>query len=50
MDAIYYQCKLDRKIPVPLYYQLKKFMVDQIEAGVLKEGDPVPSEDELCSI
>ena len=38
MDAIYYQCKLDRKIPVPLYYQLKQFMVDQIEAGVLKEG------------
>lgn len=50
MDAIYYQCKLDRKIPVPLYYQLKQFMVDQIEAGVLKEGDPVPSEEELCSI
>lgn len=50
MNTIYYKLKLDREIPVPLYYQLKQFMIEQIEKGVLAEGDPVPSEEELCTI
>ena len=43
-------CIRDRNIPVPLYYQLKKFMLEHIDNGDLKEGDPVPSEEELCNM
>ena len=50
MNRVYYKLKMDRNIPVPLYYQLKQFMISQIEQNVLKEGDPVPSEEELCHI
>ena len=50
MNPVYYQLKLDRDIPVPLYYQLKQFMITNIENGKLKEGDAVPTEEELCSI
>ncbi len=50
MNSVYYQLKLDRNIPVPLYYQLKQFMVKNIENNILKEGDTVPTEEELCGI
>lgn len=50
MNSIYEQVHLDRNIPVPLYYQLKKFMLEHIDNGDLKEGDPVPSEEELCNM
>lgn len=50
MNDIYRNVNLDRNIPVPLYYQLKKFMLEHIDSGDLKEGDPVPSEEELCSL
>ncbi|MBQ9941833.1 MAG: GntR family transcriptional regulator [Christensenellaceae bacterium] len=50
MNTIYKSLKLDRNIPVPLYYQLKQFMIDQIEQGRLQEGDPVPPEEELCEL
>ena len=33
---------------IPLYYQLLEILIDQIETGILKPGDPVPSENELC--
>jgi len=39
--------KLNRKIPVPLYYQLKEIIKEEIEEGKLKPGDPIPSEREL---
>ena len=45
MNPVYYQLKLDRDIPVPLYYQLKQFMITNIENGKLKEGDAVPTEE-----
>jgi len=41
--------KLDKKIPVPLYYQLKNLVLDMIKDGSLKEGDLLPPESELCA-
>lgn len=39
---------LDKNIPIPLYYQLKKQMLDLIETSQLKAGDMLPPENELC--
>nr|PZN38214.1 MAG: phosphonate metabolism transcriptional regulator PhnF [Bacillota bacterium] len=33
--------------PVPLYYQIMRWLLEQIEAGHLKAGDRIPSEREL---
>jgi len=33
--------------PIPLYHQLKTHLLGQIQAGVLKPGDRIPSEKEL---
>lgn len=38
---------LERESPIPLYYQLQAILRDQIDAGVLKPGDEVPSEKDL---
>jgi hypothetical protein len=35
---------LDRQSVVPLYYQIQQQLLQQIRAGHLKVGDPVPSE------
>lgn len=39
--------KLDRGVPVPLYYQLQEVLHQQIAAGRWKAGEPLPSESEL---
>jgi len=39
---------LERGSIIPLYYQLLEIIIDQIETGILRPGDPVPSENELC--
>ncbi len=39
---------LDKNIPVPLYYQLKQIILNQIETGSLKIGDMLPTELQLC--
>ena len=39
---------LDRQSMVPLYYQLKEQILKQIQSGVLKSGDLLPSETEMC--
>ena len=41
--------KLDKNIPVPLYYQLKNLVLELIKDGSLKEGDLLPAESELCA-
>lgn len=42
--------KLDKKVPIPLYYQLKKGLLGLIESGKLVEGDMLPAENILCEL
>jgi GntR family transcriptional regulator len=39
---------LDRRSFVPLYYQLQEILKEQIESGVWRPGDALPSEPELA--
>ena len=41
---------LDKNIPIPLYYQLKKQILSLIEKSVIKEGELLPPESELCKL
>ena len=38
---------LDKKSPIPLYYQLSEHIKDQIESGIIVCGDKLPSEVEM---
>jgi len=40
--------RLDRESVVPLYYQIQQHLLEQIRAGVLKPGNPTPSEKEIA--
>jgi GntR family transcriptional regulator len=40
---------LDRRSVVPLYYQIRQHLLEQIRGGRLKPGQPIPSEPELCA-
>lgn len=42
--------RLNREIPVPLYYQLKEILLAHIRKNQLNVGDPIPTEIELCRI
>ncbi len=39
---------IDRDSPVPIYHQLKLLIREQIESGVWRPGDRIPTEQELC--
>lgn len=39
---------IDRTSPVPIYHQLKTFIREQIESGLWRPGDRIPTEQELC--
>jgi len=41
---------LDKNIPIPLYYQLKKQILSLIENATIKEGELLPPENDLCVI
>ena len=41
--------ELNRNIPIPLYYQLKQLLLNEINVGNLKEHDCLPTEIELSS-
>lgn len=41
------QYQLDRKIPIPLYYQVKQWLLNEIETGTFASGSLIPSEREL---
>ncbi len=41
---------LDFNSPIPLYYQLKSFIQNQISSGAWKPGEQIPSEAELCAL
>jgi GntR family transcriptional regulator len=40
--------KLEKNVPIPLYYQLKKQLLSLIEKGEIREGALLPPENELC--
>ena len=42
--------RIDRSSPIPIYYQLKTLIREQIESGVWRPGDRIPTEQELCRI
>ena len=44
------QNKLDKKVPVPLYFQLKGLILSEIKAGNYKSGDLIPTENELSEV
>jgi multiple sugar transport system substrate-binding protein len=39
---------IDRRVPIPAYYQLKQLLKEQLEGGHLAPGDQIPTEAELC--
>lgn len=41
---------INKNIPVPLYYQLKKIILEKIHSGDLKAGDILPTEMEITDI
>ena len=41
--------EIDRSIPIPIYYQLVTLIKQQIAEGVLRPGDRLPTEAELCA-
>lgn len=42
--------KVDKGIPVPLYYQVKQGILRAIQEGALKVEDMIPTEAELCEV
>ena len=42
--------RIDKTVPVPLYYQLKCAIIESIASGNLKAGDSLPTELELCQM
>jgi GntR family transcriptional regulator len=41
---------IQRSSIIPLYYQLLEILIDQIETGLIKPGEPIPSENELSRL
>lgn len=39
--------KLNKSVPIPLYFQLKELILDEIKKGNYKEGDMIPTENEI---
>lgn len=48
-ESTYEENKLIEESTVPLYFQLMTMIKRQIDCGILKPGDMVPSESQLCS-
>ena len=40
---------LNPDLPIPLYFQLKTFLIEEILRGTYKPGDRLPTEHELCA-
>ncbi|MBN2416928.1 GntR family transcriptional regulator [bacterium] len=41
---------IDKNSPVPQYFQLQTWLMEQIDQGVFKPGDRIPTEEELSGI
>jgi GntR family transcriptional regulator len=50
MDNMFSSIRLEKKIPIPLYYQLKRQILALIENSVIHSGDPLPPENEWCEM
>lgn len=50
MDSTIEEFKLDKNIPVPLYYQLKQHIINEIQNKHLRIGDCIPTEAEFSSM
>ena len=48
MDLNEARFKLNKDIPIPLYYQVKRMVLNEIANGNLKLGDKLPAEIEFC--
>lgn len=42
--------KLDKSVPIPLYFQLKELILKQIQDGIYKVEDAIPTEKELSEM
>ena len=42
--------EINRKSALPLYYQLKEIIKEDVDVGKYKPGEKIPSENELCDI
>ncbi|MBC7264427.1 MAG: GntR family transcriptional regulator [Chloroflexi bacterium] len=40
---------IDRASPIPLYYQIREQLREQIAEGILKPGDALPTEEQICT-
>ncbi len=38
---------IDRNLPIPLYFQLKQLLLGKIDSGEFKEGDALPTEQQI---
>jgi DNA-binding LacI/PurR family transcriptional regulator len=41
---------IDRNSPIPQYFQLQTWLIEQIEQGVFKPNDKIPTEEELSQL
>ncbi len=42
--------RLDKSIPIPLYYQLKEILLNYVRQNKIKAGEPIPPEIELANM
>jgi GntR family transcriptional regulator len=40
---------IDRSVPIPYYYQLREYLWRLIQSSMLKPGDQIPAEMEICA-
>jgi GntR family transcriptional regulator len=50
VTSIFDSIILDKNVPIPLYYQLKKQILALIENTKIKEGELLPPENDLCKM
>lgn len=48
MDLTQERFKVNKNIPIPLYYQVKRMILDELASGNLRLGDKLPAETEFC--
>lgn len=48
MDLNEERFKLNKDIPIPLYYQVKRMILNELASGKLQLGDKLPAENEFC--